>query len=414
MIIDMKKILNVLMIACLLMAYPVVIQAEEKETLEILSETAVLVDADNKSVLYNHKANEKMYPASITKILTVLIAIENLPPGQEITVNKSALSAVEAGSSHIALTEGEVLTAIDLWYATLLASANDGANVLAEAVSGNMDEFCKKMTSRAKEMGALNTNFTNPSGLPDDNHYTTAYDMALITAEAIKNEQFLEIFSTVSYTASPTNKQKEPRVFANGTNMIKKGADHYEFAIGGKTGWTSVAEYTLVTYAKRDNLNLIAVVMKSPDRASSYQDTKNMFDDAFDKFHKILFDKELIETKSGEIYAGKYLHAKYTTSIQHDFGLLLPLNVTKENVRFEVEMQNENDVELINAKLNIYINEKLSGELPMVVEKQVYDISFKNTTLKEIIKVFNYFCMGVLGLSLLALLARVMRNTMNK
>lgn len=412
----MKKTLIGFLVLCTLWTSSSTIKAEEapEKTPEVSAKSgsAVLMDADNKSVLFNHNATTKMYPASITKIMTVLLALEKLPLDQEITVNQTALDAVEAGSSHIALSADEVILVEDLCYATILASANDGANVLGEAVSGSMEEFAKLMTARAKELGALSTNFTNPSGLPDDNHYTTAYDMALITAAAIKNETFLKMFSTISYTARPTNKQAEPRIFANGNNLIKKGAENYEYAIGGKTGWTTPAEYTLVTYAEKDDLKLIVVTMKGVDRKTTYEDTVNLFDYAFNQFHKVIVKKDLIETKSGEIYEGNYLHAKYTTSIEHDFGLLVPLSVTQENIRYEVVIENENDVDLIEAKLKIYLQDTYVGELPMILEKEIFDVSFKNTTLKEIISYFNFFCIGVLSLSLLVLLSKLMKQFM--
>lgn len=248
---------------------------------------AVLMDARTGQILYKKKENEKAYPASITKIMTALVAIENSKKEDVIVMSHDAVFGIERDSTHIALQVGEEITMDQALYALLLASANDAANGIAEKVGGTVENFAVMMTDRAKKIGAMNTNFTNPHGLPDDNHYTTAYDMALITREAIQNETFLSYFSTIQYTMQSTNMQKEQRYFLNHNKLLYNSRYFYEPAIGGKTGYTSKAGSTLVTVAEKDGRRLICVTLKET-AVEAYADTKTLFEYGFSKFTPIL------------------------------------------------------------------------------------------------------------------------------
>jgi len=159
----------------------------------IKSETAVLMEANTGTVIYNKNMNKKMYPASITKIMTGLLALENCTLDEMMTASYNSVHSLPYNSSHIALDTGEQISVKDALYALAIESANDVANVFAEHIAGSNEAFGAMMTQRAKQLGANSTNFTNPHGLPEDEHYTTAYDMALITAQAIKKRWFLHI-----------------------------------------------------------------------------------------------------------------------------------------------------------------------------------------------------------------------------
>lgn len=228
-----------------------------------------------------------MYPASITKLMTILLALENGKLTDEITFSHDAVYNIEPGSAHIAILEGETLTLEQVLRAIILRSANEASNGVAEYVDGSVEAFAKHMTERAKELGCTNTNFVNANGLFDENHYTTAHDMALIARELLKHEEYRSMMSETDYEIPPTNLQTETRYLHGQHQMLNPNSIYYyKDAIGGKTGYTVEAGNTLVTYAERDGLTLIAVVMKC-NGAEHYTDTAALFDYGFANYASV-------------------------------------------------------------------------------------------------------------------------------
>jgi len=247
----------------------------------VTAETAILMDAASGEVLYDKNADKKMFPASITKLMTILLALENGDLTDNITFSHEAVYSIEPGSAHIAIQEGETLTLEQVLRAIILRSANEASNGAAEYVDGTVEAFAKHMTERAKELGAKTTNFVNANGLHDENHYTTAYDMALIAKELLTIEEYRSMMSERYFEIQPTNKQEEIRYLHGQHQMLNPNAIYYyEDAIGGKTGFTSEALNTLVTYAERDGMELIAIVMKC-NGGDHYTDTAALFDYGF-------------------------------------------------------------------------------------------------------------------------------------
>lgn len=249
----------------------------------LTAESAVLMDAATGTILYDKNMNEEEYPASITKVLTALVVLENCSLDETVTYSHNAIYDVDADSSRIWVLEGEELTVEQSLYALMLESANDVAYGLAEHVSGSVDEFVNLMNEKAVELGCKNSHFNNPHGLPNDNHYTSAYDMALITKAALQNEDFRKITSTQTYTLPPTNLQTETRYFTNHHKMLEGSSYSYDGCEGGKTGYTTAAGSTLVTYAKRGDLELICVILKD-STPEHYNDTETLLDWGFDNF----------------------------------------------------------------------------------------------------------------------------------
>ncbi len=301
---------------------------------EITAETAVLIDAETGQVIYDKEMHKQMFPASITKIMTTILAVEELELNEKLTVSQEAVDAVSRNASHIALTTGEEITVKEAIYASLLASANDACNVLAEAVSGDMESFAKLMTEKAREFGALGTNFTNSNGLKDDNHYTTAYDMAMITKYGLKNKDWREMFGERRYEMPPTNKQDEVRYLNKQHVMIFEQKYYYEGIIGGKTGYTTVAKHTLVTAAERDGVTLIAVVMKCPNNMDKYDDTKALLDYGFENFEKITLNNDNIENRKVENG-----NKTEKVSLHEPVSVLIPTDAKKEDVVSKVEIE---------------------------------------------------------------------------
>lgn len=262
-----------------------VVSAESVAYPKLKSEAAVLMDAKTGQVLYKKNMNKKEYPASITKIMTGLIALEQGHLNDILTMSDNAVFSIERDSSNIALDVREKLSLEQALYGMAVASANDAANGIAEYVAGDIETFAQLMNKRAKELGAFNTNFTNANGLPNVNHYTTAYDMALIMRQAIKMTKFKEIFSEDRYEMSSTNKQKDIRYF-NNRNDFLNGKYEYDGIIASKIGWTPEAQHTLVTATKQGDRELIVVVMKSQNSDDKYEDTMKLFDYGFDYLAK--------------------------------------------------------------------------------------------------------------------------------
>ena len=282
----MKRILTIILCAALITGlFPAGANAASlwPDNISIQAEGGIVIDADTGTVLFGKNIHTAYYPASITKILTALIVIERCSLDEMVTFSHNAVYNVEEDSKSAGLDEGDVLTVRDCLYALLLQSANEAANALAEHVAGSVEAFAELMNARAASLGCQNSHFSNPSGLNDPNHYTSAYDMALIGQAALKNDTFMEIDSTLYYDLPVTKRNREGLRIYPGHKMIKKNMpEYYSGALGGKTGYTSLAGNTLVTFARRDGMTLVAVVLNG--HASHYIDTKAMLNFGFKNF----------------------------------------------------------------------------------------------------------------------------------
>ena len=259
----------------------------------IYAQSAIVMEADTGMILYAKDVEEKNYPASITKIMTALLALEHCELDEKIEFSYYATHSIEYGSSSIARTEGEILTVEETLYGLMLSSANECANAIAEHISGSNEEFAVLMNEKAKELGCVNTNFANPSGLHDDNHYTCAYDMALITQAALENEDFRRISGTDYYTLRATNKNDEELWMQNHHYMIApyKTAKYLDDTVfSGKTGYTTDALNTLVTCGERNGMDVIVVTMRTRSTGEKgvplFTDTAALLDYA-NNFRKI-------------------------------------------------------------------------------------------------------------------------------
>ncbi len=259
----------------------------------IEGKAAVVIDLMGGGILYAKNADTQLYPASITKIMTCLLACENLPMDTPFVMSESAAYGIESGSSSIYADTGEEFTMEQALMALMLESANEIALRLAEMISGNPKKFAELMNQRARELGCTNTHFNNPHGLPDINHYTSAMDMALIARAAWNNKQFRRFCCTDYYNIPPTNIQPETRYMRNHHQMMEGMDRAFTGVFGGKTGYTTAAGNTLVTYARRGNMRLGVVVLKSLDGA--YTDTANLLNYGFDNFAKLNVSKATAE-----------------------------------------------------------------------------------------------------------------------
>lgn len=295
----MNKLITFLIIAILLIN-----TTAFADDLDISSESAILIDAETGQVLYEKNAHEKLEPASTTKILTGILVLEHANLDEIVTVDEETVSLTKG--SHIALEPGEQLTVKDLLYALLVESANDAAYALAKHVSGSIEDFVQLMNDKAKELGALDSNFVNPNGLSVENHYSSAYDLSLIAKYAMKNETFREIVSNYTYVIPTTNKKDEERtlwssnklLYSNDTITVdgKVVTVKYDGITGIKTGYTPEAGNCLVASAQRDNESYIAVVLNASGK-NVFIDIHKLLNFGFNNFEnvKVAFKEQFVD-----------------------------------------------------------------------------------------------------------------------
>lgn len=298
---------------------------------QIYSEAGIVMDMDSGAILYAKNIDNPHYPASITKILTALVALEHNELTQTVTVTPEDYNFLEKGDNHIGLKNKEQITMEDALHGTLLASGNEVAHAVASNTEGGYDHFIQMMNEKCDALGCTNSNFTNSHGLHDDEHYTSARDMALIASAAFQNADFRRITSTKQYTIPETNITNETRAFQNHHKMLFDWQkEYYQYCVGGKTGYTRDALNTLVTFASKDGVNLVAVVLRTHGTGNVYVDTKAMLDYAYGNFSKISVTLDTVE-------------AEGLKAIEENSYVMLPEGVSFEQLDCRVETPMELD-----------------------------------------------------------------------
>lgn len=267
-------------------------------------EAAIVMEARTGAILYAKNIDDKHFPASITKVLTALVAMENGKFDDPVKMSHDSVAFLQPGDSSIALKEGDEINLEQALYATLLASANEAAYTVAENVGLNVGHdyewFIEQMNVRCKELGGQNSNFVNANGLHDENHYTTARDMALIGCEIFEHPEVFDIMQTTQYVIEESDTVEE-HVFQQKHKMLLPGYQaYYEDAIGGKTGYTSDALSTLITMADNGEMELVCVVLRTYGR-NIYPDTTALFEYGFENFKKVSVEELEKSEDVGEI-----------------------------------------------------------------------------------------------------------------
>ena len=264
---------------------------------ELVAEAGIIMDADTGAVLFQKNPHQREYPASITKVLTALVVLENCDLTESVTFSHDDVYNVDSGSSNAQIDEGDVLSVEDCLHALLLKSANEAANALACHVAGSREAFAELMNKKAMSLGCTDSHFTNPSGLFDENHYTSAYDMALIGIAAMKNDAFMEIDSHLSYKLGATVKNPDGYTVYMEHKMLRQDTPYSDKrVVAGKTGFTKKSGNTLITLARENDRNLVAVVLKDKN-PSHYTDTKALLDLGFNNTEKQLLDPSHFDTE---------------------------------------------------------------------------------------------------------------------
>lgn len=312
----MKKVI----ILFLILLIPFKINAYETS-----ATSAILMDTDNNRIIYADNIHNVRSVASISKIMTAILAIELGDLEEEITIGDEINSAYGSG---IYIKQGEILTLKDLIYGLMLRSGNDAALAIAHHVGGSIEEFVEAMNEKAKEIGMKNTTFNNPSGLDEDKgNFSTAYDMAILTSYAMKNETFREITKTKKY------KLKTNLNYYDWTNKNKL-LTSYKYATGGKTGFTKIAKRTLVTTASKNGVNLVAVTLND---GNDFQDHLNLFEEAFNEYKNY----SILKAGNINITDEKY-YKKHILYIKNNFNYILAEN-EKNNIIIKFELEKKYD-----------------------------------------------------------------------
>ncbi len=341
-----------------------------QDTYAISARSAVIIDANSGRVLYEHNKDEKRGMASTTKIMTALCALEYGDMNKMVTISPTA-SGVEGSSMYLA--KGEKISMSDLVYGLMLVSGNDSATAIAETISGSVEKFAELMNKKAEEIGCYNTHFTNPHGLSDESHYTTAHDLAKITAYAMQNPIFCEIAATKKKTL-PANEGGIARTLVNHNKFLSM----YEGCIGVKTGFTKATGRCLVTSVEKNGMRLICVTLNASD---DWNDHTLLYNEVFSRFHNY----KVLPSNSEVIVANLKNGRKDKITLVTNSDIFIPIETGEENmlstnsVAFEEIYAPIKKGDILGT-LTIKINDTPCGEYPLVANE---DISEKQTIFKE-------------------------------
>ena len=318
------------------------------------AEGAILMDADTGTILYAKNIHEHLYPASITKLMTGLLAYENLDMDEMVEFSETAVYSIEFGSSSIGIDPGEALTVEQSLYSLFVASANEVAAGLAEKMGGSLDKFPDMMNRRAKSLGCNDTHFMNAHGLFNEEHYTSAYDMALIAREFFSHEELAKIANAPTYFMESSDRQPEEFTLFNKHKLIN-GEIEYEGIIGGKTGFVEMSRQTLVTCAERDGMRLICVILReeSPDQ---FNDTVELFDYGFNNFRKLKIadhEKKYTINNPGFMRLGKDIYGSNSIpfTVSGDGYVCIPKEISFDSLTSEVKYDDSQAEQVVRSTI---------------------------------------------------------------
>lgn len=342
----------------------------------ISAQSAIVMDVDSGTVLYAKNIHEMLYPASTTKIMTCLLAVENAVMNENVEFSYDAVFGVPRDGSNMGIDVGEILPMEDCLYGILVGSANEVAAAVGEHIGGDTETFLQMMNDRAKELGCKNTNFMNANGLHDDNHYTTAYDLALIARAFFSNDYLANIANTPRVHFEPTATQPDD-FYLNNKNKLVSGEIKYEYYLGGKTGYTNDARQTLVSCAEKDGMRLVCVVMKeeTPDQ---FNDTVTLFNYGFSNFKKVKVSE--VETKytvenSGFFATGQDVFGNSKSILQLDENACIVIPATAEFTDVESTISYDNLDNNQVANITYTYNDVFVGNVSVNITEntEVYD-----------------------------------------
>ena len=366
-----RKLLLYLLCLCMIVPAGLVGAQALTPDLSIYSDAYVVMDAQTGQVLIEKNMHDQMAPASITKILTCAIALDQgTDLNTMVTMSRESVYSIPSNTTHIALEEGETVSLYALLRGTMLISANDAANGVAQGVAGDLDTFVSMMNQQLAVIGTQDTHFANPHGLDDPQHYTSAYDMALITKWAITVPGFRELFGTTEYDFPVTNKKaRDYKFYAQDAMLYEENAEYYPGVEGGKLGYTDNAGHTIVTLAKRGEMELICVALHSSGRSQKYEDTTALLDYCFEHFQALTIRGRDLEEFTVPIGNRTAPETQVTIRQREDLSLLVPLGVEKGDLTYTYDIpdlyRKEEDV---SPTFSVLLEDEVLLTFPMEYE----------------------------------------------
>lgn len=360
------------------------------------SASAIVMELSTGTVLYSKNIHKHHYPASITKIMTSLLTLENSSPSDVVTFTEEEANGIETGSSSMYCVPGEKFTIEQVLYGIMLQSANEMCLVAADHVAGSVDAFVNMMNERVAQLGLKDTHFMNPNGLHNDNHYTSAYDMACIAREAWKNPSFQKVCGTRTYKVKSTNKRKASEILGgqllNHHQMINgyETSNRYEksYVLGGKTGYTSMARSTLVTFAEKDGMQLVSVIMKGNSskqgEPNEYTDTTKILDYAFEKFskHEVNGENSTVNENLFNTFDSYFNAEESPLRLSAESAVVLPKGVNLQKAKQQI--QYDDSVKIQKGQQNVIGTVKYTYDGRMVGSTDIiYDASKSVSHLDE-------------------------------
>lgn len=363
-------ILTIFILLSFVFAIPIFAAKTSKDVnvddIDTHSSSCLLMDAKTGEILYAKNAYKKMYPASTTKLMTAILTLENCKLTDIATVSHYSIYSIPVGYSHANLREGEELTIEQLLNVLLIPSANDSAIVLAEHIAGSEEAFCEMMNKKAKELGCLNTNFVNPNGIHDSKHYSTAYDLALIGQYAMKFSDIMRIAMVRQYTLPTTNKYKKTDRIFNATNALINDESlneyYYPYATGLKTGYTDSSGSCIVATAKKDDIELIAVILKADSISDRYDDCRKLFDYGFENYSYKTLNSANEIIKTIEISNATKETKNLDIGVKDDINVLLKSDFDVDDIEPEIKINSDLEAPIsensVIGKITYTINDK--------------------------------------------------------
>lgn len=374
------------LIAIAVAAYWTVIPASAEDSMNLKCKSAILIDYSTGKIIYEQNSHEKLEPASVTKVMTMLLIMEALDSGKitledKVTISNNADSSNTEGTK-LLLEAGEVRTVKDLLYGIAVESANDACIAMAEYISGSEEEFVKLMNKRAKELGCNDTNFMNVNGLPAEGHLASAYDLALMSRELLKHNRIFEFISTYMVKVTVGKKNNVVRELANKNKMLV----FYKDIDGIKTGWTEKAGYCISVTAKRNNLRLISVIMGASSTGMRNSEARKLLDYGFANYSSYVVAKKGDKVK--EIKVSKGSCDTINAIAETDIAALIAKGEEKSikkvvNVPEFVKAPIKKGERI--GELILYKNETELGKYNLISEKDVEKSSFLNNLRRSFI-----------------------------
>lgn len=354
------------------------------------AEAAILMNADTGAILYAKNIDAAMYPASTTKIMTCLVAVENCPLNEIITVSQSAIDANASDGSNMGLTAGERFTLEELLYGILINSANEACNAVAEHVAGSIDGYVEMMNQRAAELGCTNTHFVTTNGLHDENHYTSAHDLAIIASEFYSHDVLSRLSCISIHNISANGLHEEHSLYSH--NRLYEGREYeYEYLIGSKTGFTSNSRQTLVSCAEKDGVRLVCVILKE-ESPYQFEDTVALFDYGFSNFSPLrvadyetsyeVSHADFFDSHAGSSSDGIFGSTAPLISIDKNATILVPNGISFSDLTSSINYEVTDESAF--AKIDYFYNSMYLGSSNIMFASDASpEFSFSDTTMEE-------------------------------